>query len=88
MKSHLERLHNLECIVHKYILEIPQTTPTISHHLESIRDESSLYKCVPLCDECHRDLHGSSRHAFRNIYKLNDLDLLGLTVRALMEKKE
>lgn len=83
--THIERIHELPCVVHTYVIDMRQTTPTVAHHLESVRDENTDYAAVALCDDCHKDLHRLSRRGFERRYKLNPLDLLALTVKALEE---
>lgn len=83
-REHLSRLHDLCCVVCEH-LEIEQDSDTVAHHLESIRDENTSYACVPLCDEHHKELHRLSRRGFEAKYKLSPIDMLGLTVKQLVE---
>lgn len=81
--SHLKRLHALPCVVHKFVIGAEQSSPTVVHHLESVRDGDTDYAGVALCDACHKDLHRLSRRGFEMRYKLTPIDLLALTVKAL-----
>ena len=81
----LHRIHELPCVIHSEVIGSPQTSRTVAHHLESVRDENSDYAAIAICDDCHRDLHGMSRRAFSMRYKLSDVDMLALTIKA-MEK--
>lgn len=82
-KSHLVRLHALPCVVHRFVIGREQTTVTIAHHLESVRDENTAYSCVSICSDCHEELHRLSRRGFERRYKLTEIDLLALTVKLL-----
>ena len=84
-KAHLERVRSMKCVVCS-TMGIVQSTPTAAHHVESIRDGLSDYATVALCYEHHQGkagVHGLSRRAFEMRYKLTDIDLLALTIRAL-----
>lgn len=85
-KAHLSELHELPCVVHRYVYAKPQETETVAHHLESIRDVNSDYAAVSLCDDCHKQLHSMSRRGFERFTKLSEIDLLALTIRAMREK--
>lgn len=80
-------LHALPCVVHRYLYEKPQTSPTVVHHIESVRDANSDYAAVALCDDCHKQLHNMSRRGFERHTKLSDIDLLALTIRAMREHR-
>jgi hypothetical protein len=84
-KAHLAELHALPCVVCKYLHAKPQTSHTVAHHLESVRDANSDYAAVSICDECHRLLHHMSRRGFERFTKLTEIDLLALTIRAMRE---
>ncbi len=83
--SHLDRIREIPCVL---CAELGLgATPAEAHHLESVRDGVSDYAAVPLCAEHHRGpsgVHGLRRRGFEARYKLTDVDLLALTVRALM----
>lgn len=85
MSKHLERVHEIPCIVCVH-MGLPQSWPVHAHHLESIRDELSDYASVPLCEQHHtgiNGLHTLSRRGFEVRYKLSPIDLLALTIKAL-----
>ena len=84
MSKHLERVHEIPCVVCLHMGLIP-VFPTYAHHLESIRDGLSDYASIPLCRDHHQGpngVHGLSRRGFEARYKLTDVDLLALTIRA------
>ena len=84
-KAHLARLHDLPCVVCVHMgMGWPNQVEV--HHVESIRDSDSDYAGVPLCAEHHRGatgVHGLSRRGFADRYKLSDVDLLALTIKAM-----
>jgi hypothetical protein len=85
VSKHLERLHELPCVVCSH-MGMPESWPVEAHHLESVRDGMSDYAAIPLCGLHHRSkggVHGLSRRGFEMRYKLTDIDLLALTIRAL-----
>ena len=84
--SHLARLHELPCIVCEHSATRPQASPTVVHHLESIRDELSSYASVPLCDWHHKELHSLSRRGFEARYRLTPIDMLAMTIKLLEGK--
>jgi hypothetical protein len=84
-RDHLERVRSLRCVVCR-TMNVIQSTPTAAHHPESIRDELSHYAAIALCWDHHQGpngVHGLSRRGFEMRYKLTDIDLIALTVRAL-----
>ena len=84
-RDHLERIHELPCIV-CVEMGLPSGGSVHAHHLENVRDGSSDYSAVPLCAEHHQGsngVHGLSRSGFVARYKLTDIDLLALTIKAL-----
>lgn len=69
---------------------VPQSTPTEAHHVESVRDDLSDYATAALCHEHHQGpngVHGLRRRGFETRYKLNDIDLVAMTVR-LLDREE
>ena len=82
MSKHLERLHEIPCVVCSRCLGV-ETWNVEAHHLESVRDDMSDYAAVSLCNEHHTQLHQLSRRVFAMRYKLTDVDMLALTIRAL-----
>jgi hypothetical protein len=85
IEDHIERIHELPCVVCGH-LGLPPTFPVSGHHLESVRDALSEYAQVPLCPTHHvgpDGVHGLSRRGFEARYKLSQIDLLALTIKAL-----
>lgn len=68
-RAHLERVKLMGCIV--------CGAPPVSeaHHIK----QDSAYYCVPLCQSCHRDIHGM-KNIWR-VYKLDEIDALALTIK-------
>jgi len=84
-RSHLERVRSLRCVVCS-TMGMTQSTPTAAHHVESVRDGLSDYATVALCHDHHQGpngVHGLSRRGFEMRYKLDNVDMLALTIRAL-----
>jgi hypothetical protein len=84
-KDHLERIHSLPCVVCVH-LGVPPQYPTFAHHIESVRDKLSDYATIPTCETHHvgpDGVHGLSRRGFEARYKLSQIDLLSLTIKAL-----
>jgi DNA-binding transcriptional ArsR family regulator len=84
-RDYIERVRSLRCVVCT-IMGTPQEGPTFSHHVESVRDGLSDYATVALCHYHHQGaggVHKLSRSGFLMRYKLTDVDLIALTVRAL-----
>ena len=81
-KSHLARLHELPCVSCTSV-GLRQDTPTVAHHLESVRDSDTDWSAVALCDSCHKRLHSLSRRGFELATKLTQIDLLALTIKAM-----
>lgn len=69
------------------VMGMTQYTPTVAHHVESVRDSVSDYATVALCDSCHKELHRLSRRAFLMKTKLTDIDLIALTIRQLEKQR-
>ena len=81
-KAHLSRLHNLPCVVCTK-MGVEQSSPSVAHHVEFIRDAHSDFAAIPLCDFHHTGaggVHHLSRREFSMRYKLSDVDLLALTI--------
>lgn len=86
-KDHLERVHEIPCVVCVKMGMAPRF-PVHAHHLESVRDELSDYAAVPLCPDHHQGpngIHGLSRRGFEMRYKLSDMDLMKIKLW-LMDK--
>jgi hypothetical protein len=86
-RDHLERVHEIPCVVCVH-MGLPASWPVHAHHLESVRDGTSDYATVSLCEQHHtgpNGIHGLSRRGFEARYKLTEIDLLAMTIR-LLEK--
>ncbi len=88
-KTHLARLHQLPCVVCRH-MGMHQDSPTVAHHLESIRDGSSDFAAIAICQDHHQGsgngIHDLSRRGFEMRYRLTEIDLLALTVKALEQE--
>ena len=78
-REYLSLLHELNCVVcaNCYGKNRPATD---AHHLESIRGNHSDFAAVPLCRDCHVELHAASRRAFYRSHKLDEIKLLAWTI--------
>ena len=85
--EHLSRVAALGCILCRH-LGTPGT-PAEVHHLrdgQGAAQRASNWLTVPLCPEHHRGntgLHGFGTRGFAARYKLDELDLLAMTIEAL-----
>ncbi len=86
-QSHLSVLHELPCVV-TLALEGRRVRAEVVHHIESVRDELSDYGGVPMTDYWHKELHRLSRRGFENRTKLSEIDMLCITIKLLVERKE
>ena len=83
--DYLERVRSVRCVVCTH-MNVIQETPTAAHHVESVRDGLSDYATVALCHFHHQGaggVHTLSRRGFEMRYRLSDVDLIALTIRAL-----
>jgi len=82
-KRHLALIHTLRCVtcLNCYGRSVQARE---AHHIESVRGEHSDFATVPLCGECHHELHESRRRAFYLAHKLSDTKLLAWTIRELL----
>lgn len=85
--SHLATIAAMPCVLCE-LLSLPQTSKTDAHHVRSgagmaQRQHDEL--AIPLCHEgCHqgpRGIHGD--RSLLNVAKVDELDLLALTIRKL-----
>lgn len=87
-REYIRSIHDLPCVVCA-VIGMPQSEPTEAHHVESIRDEDSDYGAVALCVSHHRGangVHGLGRRGFVGRYKLTDVDLIALTIKAYLKE--
>ncbi len=78
-----ELIHGLPCVV-CWIQTGQKRYSVEAHHLESDRDEFSDWLEVPLCKDHHtgaNGVHGLHRRAFYTRYKLDELALIGATLK-------
>ena len=83
-KEYIARIHDLGCVVCE-VMGMQQSTPTEAHHVESVRDDNSDFAACALCVDHHRGangVHGLGRRGFVIRYRLSDVDLLSLTIKA------
>lgn len=86
-KRHMGRVAALGCILCDY-LGHPET-PAEVHHIrdgQGAAQRASDFLTVPLCPYHHRGpagFHGMGTRAFSTRYKLNELDLLAMTIEKL-----
>ncbi len=84
---YLSRVANLGCILCKHLGD--HGTPAEVHHLregQGAAQRGSDWTTIPLCPEHHRGqsgLHGLGTRGFAARYKLDELDLLAMTIEAL-----
>lgn len=84
--KHLDRIHELPCVVCENVYGLPQKTPTVAHHLEAVRNGHWVdYTTVALCNDCHTMLHHMSRRGYERMIKLTEIDMLALTIKALFK---
>lgn len=87
---HLSRVADLGCVLCDH-LGLGQT-PAEIHHLrdgQGMAQRSSHFLTVPLCPEHHRGssgLHGLGEKGFYTRYRLDELDLLSMTIELLYNR--
>ena len=74
-RKHLARVKELPCS----LCDAPG--PSEAHHIE----QGLHYVCVALCADCHRGYNGwHGTKAFWKIRKMNELDALNKTIKAIL----
>ena len=68
-KRHLFRIKEMPCSV------CGQVAPSQAHHVK----QDSAYHCIPLCLDCHNDIHGM-KNIWR-VYKMDEVDALAITMK-------
>lgn len=81
-KRYLSLIHRLPCVVCLNAYG-KQRNAEEAHHLESVRGEHSDFATVPLCKQCHAELHDSRRRAFYLAHKLDDVKMLAWTAEQI-----
>jgi len=90
---YLGRVAMLPCVLCTY-LGMHQYSRTCAHHIKEgtgIGERSQHWLAVALCEEHHQGasgIHGLGTKGFYTRYKLDELDLLALTIQALHFKLE
>ena len=77
-KRWLAMIHRLPCVVCLYRYG-ERRTSVESHHIEHVRGEHSDFATVPLCANCHDELHNARRREFYRVHKLDDIKLMAWT---------
>ena len=86
-KEHLARIHELNCVVCRFFYGKFRPCNE-AHHLEFERGAHSDYAVVPLCHDCHHQLHAGRRRSFYRAHKgMSDVSLLAYTIKLLMEQE-
>lgn len=57
-----------------------------AHHLEAYRGSHSAFATVPLCKDCHDELHRRRRRPFYLAHKVDDVTLLAWTIMLIEEE--
>lgn len=81
-KSYLALIHRLNCVVCANSYGRVRLADE-AHHIESVRGSHSDFATVPLCHDCHTELHQSRRRAFYLAHKLDDVRLLAWTAEQI-----
>lgn len=86
-KAYKSRVASLGCILCRHF-DLGETPATLHHVREGqgMSQRASDWLVIPLCKACHQGpngLHGLGTRGFYNRYKLDELDLLALTLEAL-----
>ena len=89
---HLERVAGLGCILCRH-LDRGYSPPQIHHVKEGqgLSQRAEHWLTIPLCPPCHtgpNGLHGLGTKGFYTRYKLDELDLLAMTIKALDTDRE
>ena len=86
-KRHLALLHDLICVVHWNCYGLRRNADE-AHHLEFQRGEHSDFATIPVCKDCHDELHEMRRRAFYRAHKLSDVKLLAWTIEMIQVQRE
>src|SRR3990167_6342314 len=85
---YLGRVAALPCVLCQHLGQ-PQQGRTHCHHMKEgtgIGQRSRDFLCIALCEDCHtgpNGYHGLGRKGFYTRYRLDELDLLAMTICAL-----
>lgn len=89
-RRHMGYVAELGCVLCQHQGNGP--TPAHVHHIregQGMGERSSHFLTVPLCPEHHQGasgIHGLGVKGFYTRYKMDELDLLAMTIRKLSEK--
>lgn len=89
VEAYQARVRALGCVVcwHLYGKDF-RVGPCSLHHPESDRDELSEWMVIPICYEHHQGvtgIHGLSRRGFERVYKLTEMDLMGMVNKRMAQ---
>lgn len=90
---YLGRVASLACVLCTH-LDMPQEGRTFVHHVKEgtgIGEKSQDWLTVALCHEHHQGasgVHGLGTKGFYTRYRLDEMDLLAMTIEALALKQE
>ena len=90
---YLARVASLGCVLCK-VLAMPQAGRTFVHHIKEgtgIGERAEHWLTVALCHEHHQGasgVHGLGTKGFYTRYKIDELDLLAMTICALALQQE
>jgi len=85
-KHYMSGVASLGCILCRHLGH--EGTPAELHHVregQGMSQRASNFLVVPLCPEHHRGasgLHGLGTRGFQTRYKLDEMDLLAMTIEA------
>lgn len=85
-KHYMSSVASLGCILCRHLGH--EGTPAELHHVregQGMSQRASNFLVVPLCPEHHRGasgLHGLGTRGFQTRYKLDEMDLLAMTIEA------
>ena len=82
-REYLSLVHELNCVVcaNVYGKNRPASE---AHHIESVRGDHSDFAVVPLCRDCHIELHAASRRTFNLRHKVDEIKLLAWTMELVV----
>jgi hypothetical protein len=87
-KEYMGRVASLGCMVCRHMGW--GQTPAQLHHVregQGMAQRSSNWLVVPLCQEHHTGAHGIHGHDFYLRYRLDEMDLLAMTLEALNDER-
>ncbi|HJV52831.1 MAG TPA: Ref family recombination enhancement nuclease [Noviherbaspirillum sp.] len=89
-KNHMNAVANIGCILCRH-MDLGTTAAELHHVREGqgMAQRASNFLVVPLCPEHHRGasgLHGLGTRGFYTRYRLDELDLLAMTIEVLSKR--